>query len=235
MGLSLPHCAGPVFSKHRRSDPALPICIAWLLFALLFRSTQPKFPGFWPILAAYIVGTTAIFLVDPADLLMGCVLLIGLLAVGTAEARTAWLSAVALGVIAGLGLLLKFSVGILSLWVAVNVVASAARWKSAAIAGAVSLPGVPFWSYGSQRETRREICPSTCACQVPPQKGSLERCPTRPGGTTSGFTQGLSSVCLGRVSVVWATERPIRRVQVCTVLMFSGFTWVAFKEGFVPP
>ncbi len=54
-----------------------------LLFALLLRTIQPKVPGLWAILLAYIVGASAIFLIDSADLLMGCALLIGLLALAS--------------------------------------------------------------------------------------------------------------------------------------------------------
>ena len=203
----------------------------WLLFALLFRSTQPKFPGFWPILAAYIVGTTAIFLVDPADLLMGCVLLIGLLAVGTADSRTAWLSAGALGVIAGLGLLLKFSVGILSLWVAVNVVASAARWKSAAIAGAVSLPAslLVIWVATGNPPGNLSLYLRMSSAAAEGFAGAMSY---ETGRVHEWLYAGIVLVCLA-VSLWFGLRNSSRRVQVCTVLIFLGFTWVAFKEGFV--
>ena len=123
-----------------------------LLFGLLLHATRPKLPGLWSVLVTYIVGASAILLVDPADLLMGCALLVGLLAIASGEARTTWLSIVALGALAGVGFLLKFSVGLLSIWVALVVVASTPRWRIAAAAGAVIYLCLAFAHLGGDRQ-----------------------------------------------------------------------------------
>jgi hypothetical protein len=202
-----------------------------LLFALLFRSTQSKFPGFWPIVAAYIVGTSAIFLVDPADLLMGCILLIGLLGLGSVEARIAWLSGAALGAMAGAGLLLKFSVGLLSLWVAVVVVASTPRWKGAAITSAASLPASLLlgWSATGNPLGDLSLYLRLSSDMAGGYAGAMSY---EQGRLHEWFYAAIVLACL--VLTLWFGLRySTRRTQLCTALIFLAFTWVAFKEGFV--
>ena len=61
-----------VLPEHGGLQPGFLVGVA-AAFALLLHATRPKLPGLWSVLVTYIVGASAILLVDPADLLMGCV------------------------------------------------------------------------------------------------------------------------------------------------------------------
>ena len=112
-----------------------------LVFALLLRAARAKLPGYWPVLAAYLIGATVVAAVDPADELMACLVLIGSLALWSQSERSMTWAAAALGALAGTGLLLKFSVGLLGLGTAVVVTAGAPRWGRDALVAAATFAG----------------------------------------------------------------------------------------------
>jgi len=100
----------------------------WFLFVLLLHVARPKFLGYWAVLVAYIVGAFVIVLVDPADALMACPLLVAVLAMRSGSERVMARAAFALGGLAAAGLLVKFSVGLLAVSIALVTAASAKRW-----------------------------------------------------------------------------------------------------------
>jgi hypothetical protein len=202
-----------------------------LLFALLLRVTQPKFPGLWPILVAYVVGASAILLVDPADLLLGCILLIGLLAVSSGKPRTVWLSTAALGALAGAGLLLKFSVGLLSLWVAAVLVISATRWRSALGAVAVSLPASLLLIWVATGNPVGNLFPYFRMSSAV-AGGFAGAMSYETGRWHEWFYAAIVLTCLAG-SLWHGLRHETWRTQLATALIYLGFTWVALKEGFV--
>ena len=220
---------------YSQSTAALSLLFLWasrtLLFGLLLRTSQPKFGGLWSILVAYIVGTSAIFLVDPADLLMGCILLIGLLALGSDGMRTVWLPAAALGALAGAGVLLKPSVGLLSFWVGVMVVAATPRWKTAAVALAASLSAslVLIWIGTGNPLSNLFVYLRMSIAVAAGYAGAMSY---EQGRLHEWFYAAVVLVCLALC--LWLGLRHSTwRTKSATALIYLGFTWVAFKEGFV--
>ena len=64
------------------------------------------------------------------------------------------------------------------------------------------------------------------------QAATPGRCRSRPAGRTSGFTQSLFWLA-SQPPYGWASGPRHGEPELCTALVFLGFTWVVFKEGFV--
>ncbi len=133
--------------------------------------------------------------------------------------------------LAGVGLLLKLSVGLLSLWVLVVVVASTPRWKTAVIAGAVSLPAtfLLIW-VGTGNPIMNVIDYLRMSFAV--AGGYAGAMSYETGRAHEWFYAAVVLVCLA-ASLWLGLRHSTWRTQLGTALIYLGFTWVAFKEGFV--
>ena len=84
------------------------------LFTLLFRFTRKELPLWIAALVSYIIGATAIFLIDPGDLIMAPTFLVGIMAIRQQDEKSRRFLLAALSAIAAAGLFIKFTDGALA-------------------------------------------------------------------------------------------------------------------------
>lgn len=203
----------------------------WALFALLLRSVRPKFPGYWSVLAAYIVGASVVALVDPADMLMGCALLVGGLALRSGKERLTTWAIVALGVLAGVGILTKFSVGLLGIGLDTILVGSTRRWMRNTLlgAGAFAVSVIALWTATGNSLSQLPLYLHLSTAIAAGFSGAMS---SELGGAHGWYYAIVVLACFS-VSLWLGLRSDPRRAQLCAWLMFLVFAWVALKEGFV--
>jgi hypothetical protein len=202
-----------------------------LLFALLLRASYREFPPNFAVLAAFLVGATAVALVDPADILMGVELLLAIEAFRSQNPRTAAAARVALAALSGAGLLVKFSVGLLGLGLTAVVAASSPRWKRHAAETVGTFIGivVAMWCVtgNSISDLPLYLRMSTAIAAGYAGAMSLE-----VGRVDEWYYAALILACLG-ACLALSLRVVERRRRLCVALAFLGFSWVALKEGYV--
>lgn len=204
----------------------------WLFLALLLRASYTKFTPYLALAATLVVGATAIALLDAANLLMGIELLLAIEAFRSEEPRNRTVAVLTLGTLAGAGLLVKFSVGLLGVGLAAVVVgASATRWRRdlAAAGGAFAVSLLVAWvATGNSLSNLFQYLHMSEAIAA----GYSGAMSLEVGRIDEWYYAAIVLGCLAACaySVLRATGR---REQLCVTLAFLGYSWVALKEGYV--
>ncbi len=203
-----------------------------LFFALLLRVSYSKFQPHFALASTLVVGATAIGLVDYADLLMGIAFLLASEAFRSEELRNRTVAVLALGTLAGAGLLVKFSVGLLGLGlVGVVVGATATRWRRnlATAGGAFVVALIVGWvATGNSLSNFFEYLRLSEAVAA----GYSGAMSLEVGRVDEWYYAAIILGCLGACAFS-ALRATGRRKQVCIGLAFVGYSWVALKEGYV--
>jgi len=201
------------------------------LFALLQRAARRKFPPYWSILATFIVGASVVMLVDAADLLMACALLIAIEAIADATDRAVSYWALALAVLTGAGLLVKFSVGLLGFGLVVVVVASTPNWQRNAAVVATGFVAILLvaWVATGNSITNMLVYLRMSTAIASGYSGAMS---LEVGRINEWYYAAILLAFLG-ACVAWGSHASARRRQICVVLGFMGFAWIALKEGYV--
>lgn len=201
------------------------------LFALLQRSARRKFPPYWSLLATFVVGASVVLLVDAADVLMGCALLIAVEAIEDGSKRAVSYWTVALAVLAGAGLLVKFSVGLLGFGLAAVVVASKPKWRpnAASVAACFVATVLVAWVATGNAVTNMLVYLRMSTAIASGYSGAMS---LEVGRVNEWYYAAILLPLLGACAA-WGSRTSARRRQICVALAYLGFAWVALKEGYV--
>lgn len=203
----------------------------WLLFTLLLWAARPKFPRYWAILVAYVVGGTVVFIVDSGDVLMGCTLLIGSLVIqSTSEPIVNWATPT-LGVLTTIGFLLKFSVGLLALGVVVLAVASRRNWPRQIFLGASAflLSLIVLWVVTGNSLSNIPLYFRLSSYVAEGYSGAMSE---ETGRNDEWYYAATLVVCLF-FCLALSLGANAKRTKLCAILLFAWYSWITLKEGFV--
>ena len=201
------------------------------LFVLLLRAALRSLSPISAVLVAFIVGASAMTLVDAPDLLMGITLLLGLVALRsrTEHARSATM--LALGMLAGFGLLVKTTDGLLPLGVAlvIAVLMGRRRVDLPIVLGSFAATLLILWAATGNSLGNLFGYLRTSEAIASGYSGAMEL----EVGRIDEWWYALVVVLLFAV-IAWRTFRADdTRTQWCAGLVLVGFTWVVLKEGYV--
>ena len=202
-----------------------------VLFALLLRAARTKLPAAWSFIVVYVVGASAVALVDPADLLMGCALLIAGFALSSPAEWPLSSTVPALAVLAGGSLFVKFSVGLFTISLTIIVAARTSCWKRDALLaiGAFVLSIGLIWTATGNSLGDLPLYLRMSAALAAGYAGAMS---SESGGGISWC--GAVIVLISFFYSLGLALRPTtRRPRICTWLAFLLFAWIALKEGFV--
>jgi len=217
------------------TTPLLSLCYLLLtrvsFFLLLLRASYRKFPSYLALASTLIVGATAMALVEFGDLLMGIELLLASEALQLEERRIRYIAILTLGTVAGAGLLVKFSVGLLGIGLmALVVAATATHWRRhfAVAVGAFIVALLGGWVATSNSNLLEYVHMSVAI--VAGYSGAMSY--EVGARVDEWYYAAIVLVCLAvcAFAVLHTIER---RAQLCMTVAFLGYSWVALKEGYV--
>lgn len=202
------------------------------LFTLLLRASTRNFSPYFAILAAFVVGATAIGLVDPADILMGIELLLANEAFQSrGSPRTATAFTLVLGAVAGAGLLVKFSVGLLGFGLLAVVAASTVRWRRNSAEALGTFAAATFLAWLATGNSPAHIF-TYLHMSISIAGGYAGAMSLEIGRIDEWYYAAIIIACLA-TCLAWSLAGADKRRAVCQALAFAGFAWVALKEGYV--
>ncbi len=205
----------------------------WLLYLLLLRECLRKLP--WPTALAlsFLVGATAIAVVDGADLLMASALLLYVSwqhSEGSTKRRNL-LAHVLFPAFAAMGTLVKFSVGLLAVFLLAVIVTQSTRWRRAAITSVLSYSAsfLLLWvaTGNSPANIWQYVRLSVSVASGYSGAMSLEV------GRTDEWLYALIFLAALGLLLRWGAATTASRQPWATWLAYAGFSWIALKEGFV--
>lgn len=203
----------------------------WVLFTLLIKSARPKFPRYWALPVAYVVGATAVALVDSADLLMACALLLAVVATrSSSEANATWATS-AVAAIAAVGFLLKFSVGLLALGMTVLAVAGRPRWRRHVLPaiGVFGVTLVVLWVGTGNTVTNLALYFRMSTYIADGYAGTMS---VETGRDNEWYYAATVLVFLF-FCVAVSLAPTGKRTRLCATVLFAWYAWLTLKEGFV--
>jgi hypothetical protein len=202
------------------------------LFVLLLRASRRNFSFYFGILAAFVVGATTIYIVDPADILMGIELLLANEAFQSRRSpRAATTVTLVLGAVAGAGMLVKFSVGLLGFGLLAVVVASTVRWRRNALEALGAFVVTTFLAWLATGNSPAHIF-TYLHMSISIAGGYAGAMSLEIGRVDEWYYAAILLACLA-ACLAWSLPGADKRRAVCQALAFAGFAWVALKEGYV--
>ncbi|HET9058889.1 MAG TPA: hypothetical protein VFN61_03125 [Acidimicrobiales bacterium] len=206
-------------------------CSRWLLYALLLGECRRKLPPLPAAAATFVVGATTIAIVDGADLLMACALLIYVAWTHARSGRAVLLGQIALPALAGFGLLVKFSVGLLAACLVVALLLQSQHWRkaTAVAAGSFAASVLFFWlaTGNSPANLYQYLKMSFNVASGYSGAMSLEV------GRTDEWVYALLFILALALLLRWASPTQELRRPFALWLAYAAFAWIALKEGFV--
>lgn len=209
------------------------LLLHFTLFALLFLWCRKKMSLVAAIFVSYLIGGTAVALVDPGDLLMVPVLL-GAMLVLDSKSQTGRLWMIGLlGIAAGTGLLVKLSMGVVAIAVIAVLVATAVprRMLAEALVGgsAILLSSLLAWvATANDPGNLGDFTRNAMAIAG----GYSSAMQIQSGRDAESLYAILVIMVLAAVAVPALRTGP-RREVIGVALIGILATWWALKEGFV--
>jgi hypothetical protein len=203
------------------------------LFALLFRFTRSALPLWMALLTSYLIGATAISMVDPGDLIMAPTFLLGIMALRHQEGRSRRILLIILSSLAGAGFFIKFTDGLLATGIVLVVIAMGTgrdRVFDALIAAVsfIAVMMITWLATGNQIED----LPTYFKYSIAIASGYAGAMQVENGRTAEWWYAAV--VLLIVALLAFRSLRSAgRRERLGTALLLAWYSWVVLKEGFV--
>jgi hypothetical protein len=203
------------------------------LFTLLFRFARTALPLWIAALVSYVIGATAIYLIDPGDLLMAPTFLLGIMAVREHGEWPRRILLAVLSFICAVGFLIKFTDGLLALGIVVVVIAIG--WgRRTALDAAISAATFLFVLCVAWLATGNEIgnLPAYFKYSIAIASGYSGAMGVETGRGYEWWYAGLVLLAVAILTILRLRSAGWRE-RVGTGVIVALFAWVALKEGFV--
>ena len=203
------------------------------LFTLLFRFARTALPLWIAALMSYVIGATAIFLIDPGDLLMAPTFLLGIMAIRQQDEWPRRILLAVLSLIAAAGLLIKFTDGLFALGIVVVIIAIG--WgRRCLLDAAISAVTFLFVLAVAWLASGNEIgnLPAYLKYSIAIASGYSSAMGLETGRTDEFWYAALVLLAVAILAILrlWSAGW---RERVGTWVVLAFFAWVALKEGFI--
>jgi hypothetical protein len=209
------------------------VVVSVATFTLLIFWARRSFSLPVSVMVSYVVGATAVALIDPGDLIIVPVVLFGMSCLTQGEVHRRQIGIALFGLVAGIALLEKFSDGVVAVVVLAAIAATGPgrRWVSDAAIGLGSLVGTVVIAWVATGNSLADLG-GYLRYSIDLSDGYASAMQIETGRTDEWWYALLAFLVIGAVAVcsLW---RSSTRVKVATAVVLVAAMWWGLKEGFV--
>jgi len=202
-------------------------------FTLLTSWARRSFTLPVSVIVSYVVGATAIALIDPGDLIIVPVVLFGMACLVQGDVHRRQVGIALFGMLAGLALLEKFSDGVVAVVVlaAIGAAAPGRRWVSDAAIGLTAFVGTVGIAWVATGNRLTDL-PAYLRYSIDVSGGYASAMQIETGRTDEWWYALLAFMVIGVLAMCSVWRSPTRaKVSIAVVLVAA--MWWGLKEGFV--
>jgi hypothetical protein len=202
-------------------------------FTLLIFWARPSFSLPVSVLVSYVIGATAVALIDTGDLIIIPVVLFGMACLTEVEVQRRQIGIALFGLMAGIALLEKFSDGVVAVVVLAAIAATGPgrRWVSEAAIGLGSFVATVIIAWVATGNSLADLG-GYLRYSIALSDGYASAMQIETGRTDEWWYALLAFLVIGAVAAcsLW---RSSTRVQVATAVVLVAALWWGLKEGVV--
>jgi hypothetical protein len=202
-------------------------------FTLLIYWARRSFSLPVSVIVSYVVGATAVALLDTGDLIIVPVILFGMACLTQVEVHRRQIGMALFGLVAGIALLEKFSDGVVAVVVLAAIAAAGTgrRWMSEAAIGGASFVATVVIAWVATGNSLADLG-SYLRYSVAVSDGYASAMQIETGRTDEWWYALLAVLVIGAVAVCSLWRSPTR-VKAATAVVLVAALWWGLKEGFV--